>query len=152
MQNNFRFWKKLKLAWICRFHTNHCLLLARTYVKQFITLSKKKHLCLGVLFCGYNFLLWTFQRWFHIISNNFSSDSTLVSKLFRFPIPIPKAIPSCFDSRFQKRFQLGPTSDSRSQVRYLEPMVGPLFDLVSKPGFGPRSGFKELWFISFRKI
>ena len=24
-------------------------------------------------------------------------------------------------------------------------MAGPLFDLVSKPGFGPRSGFKELW-------
>ena len=70
-----------------------------------------------------------------------------------FPVSqIPKAISSCFDSRFQKRFKLGPTSDSRSQVRYLEPMAGPLFDLVSKPAFGPGSGFKELYSTPGKKL
>ena len=138
MQMIFRFWENLK----------------RLY--YIVEKRKKKKWCLGVLLC--------LQQ---LLCGLYNDDSTSLPATPILPtaipdsiplsipthfdprFPIPSSIPTHSDSRFHVGFQLTPTPDSRCQVRYLESMTGPLFDLVSKPGFEPGSGFKELWDIFY---
>ena len=127
MQNNFRFWKNLKLVWLCPFHTNHCLkswprnvhlwesiltsersvninLKANGKFKhQSNICSEKKNVCVWV-FC---FVVTTF------CCGLFKDDS--ISSLTTSQA-IPLWFPSCFDSRFPIPLRLPWDPDSRLPI------------------------------------
>jgi len=120
MQNNFRFWKNLKLVWLCPFHNVHLwesILTSERSVNINLKANGKFNYRSNICSEKQNICVWVFCFVVTTFCCGLFKDDSISSLTTSQAIPL--WFPSCFDSRFHFDFHGTPIPDSKSDSKLL---------------------------------